>query len=151
MQDEIKLQEPFDYNTIIIYVLFIVIIVLIVSLFIKKNKKTPKEVILVHYPDLLSIKNNYLQKLDDLLNKVNSKQYKKSEAYYKLSNIIRSFIYEVTNINVLSLSLIELDNYDIPYLKELMAEYYPPEFSRVSMSDIILSIQKTKEVITKWK
>jgi len=150
MQDTIKLQENFNYNTIIIYVLLAIIIVLIVSLFIKKKEKKLNQVKLVHYPDLLTIKNNYLKKLDELLKMVNEKKYEKREAYYELSKIIRNFIYEVTNINVLTLSLNELDNYQIPYLKELMEEYYPPEFSRVSLGDILSSIQKTREVIAKW-
>ncbi len=153
MQDPVSLQEPFTYSTTIIYVLLTIIVVLIVSLFIKKRKKKEfkQEVKLVHYPDLLSIKNNYLGKLNELQNKVNNNEISNRKAYHSLSKIIRSFIFESTNINVLSLSLSEVKNYKIPYLEELMREYYTPEFSTISKGDIQTSINNAREVINKWR
>ena len=153
MQDPVSLQEPFTYSTTIIYVLLIIIVVLIVSLFIKKKEKKEikQEVKLVHYPDLLSIKNNYLGKLNELQNKINNNEISNRKAYHSLSRIIRSFIFESTNINVLPLSLEEVKNYNIPYLEELMKEYYVPEFSTISKGNINSSINKTKEVINKWR
>ena len=153
MQDPVSLQEPFTYSTTIIYILLIIIVVLIMSLFIKKREKKviKQEVKLVHYPDLLTIKNEYLGKLNELANKVNNNEVSNRKAYHSLSKIIRDFIYAATNINVLPLSLSEISKYNIPFLEELMKEYYIPEFSTISKGDINLSINKTREVINKWR
>jgi len=149
MQDPVKLQEPFTYNGTIIIVLIILIICLIVIFFYKKKDYT-NQVKLVHYPNLLTIKNKCLQELDALLYKVNNK-IDSREAYYELSKIIRNYVYSATNINVLALSKDEIDNYKIPYLKELMEEYYSPEFSLSNKGNIVESIKKTKEVVNKWR
>ncbi len=153
MQDPVSLQEPFTYSTTIIYALLIIIVVLIVSLFIKKREKKEikQEVKLVHYPDLLTIKNEYLAKLNELSTKVNNNDISNRKAYLSLSKIIREFIYAATNINVLALSLSEVSKYNVPHLEELMKEYYIPEFSTISKGDINSSINKTKEVINKWR
>ena len=150
MQDPVKLQEPFTYNSTIIFVLIILIIGLIVAFFYKK-KDHSNQVKLVHYPNLLTIKNKCLQELDALLYKVSNNNIDNREAYYELSKIIRNYVYSATNINVLALSKDEIDNYKIPYLKELMEEYYSPEFSLSNKGNILDSIKKTKEVVNKWK
>ena len=150
MQDPVKLQEPFTYNSTIIFVLIILIIGFIVAFFYKK-KDHSNQVKLVHYPNLLTIKNKCLQELDALLYKVGNNNIDNREAYYELSKIIRNYVYSATNINVLALSKDEIDNYKIPYLKELMEEYYSPEFSLSNKGNILDSIKKTKEVVNKWK
>ena len=153
MQDPVSLQEPFTYSTTIIYILLVIIVLLIISLFIKKREKKVQkvEVKLVHAPNLFVIKKTYLDKIDDLLKRVKSNNISNRKGYHELSKIIRGFVFETTNINVLSLSLKEVSNYNIPYLKDLMEEYYSPEFSRVSTSDITASIEKTREVINRWR
>ena len=150
MQDPVKLQEPFTYNGMIIIILIFLIIGLIIALFYKK-KETNDQVKLVHYPNLLTIKNKCLQELDALEYQVNNHQLDSRKAYYELSKIIRNYIYSATNINVLALSLKEIDDYKIPYLKELMEEYYSPEFSRDIQGNINESIKKTRGVVTKWR
>lgn len=150
MQDPVKLQEPFTYNGMIIIILIFLIIGLIIALFYKK-KETNNQVKLVHYPNLLTIKNKCLQELDALEYQVNNHQLDSRKAYYELSKIIRNYIYSATNINVLALSLKEIDDYKIPYLKELMEEYYSPEFSRDIQGNINESIKKTRGVVTKWR
>ncbi|MBP5684009.1 MAG: hypothetical protein J6X02_01980 [Bacilli bacterium] len=150
MQDPVKLQEPFTYNGMIIIILIFLIIGLVIALFYKK-KETNNQVKLVHYPNLLTIKNKCLQELDALEYQVNNHQLDSRKAYYELSKIIRNYIYSATNINVLALSLKEIDDYKIPYLKELMEEYYSPEFSRDIQGNINESIKKTRGVVTKWR
>ena len=153
MQDPVSLQEPFTYSTTIIYILLVIIVLLIISLFVKKREKKVQkvEVKLVPVPNLFVIKKNYLDKIDSLLNRVKNNEVTNRKGYHELSKIIRGFVFETTNINVLSLSLKEVGNYNIPYLKDLMEEYYSPEFARTSTSDIISSIEKTREVINKWR
>ncbi len=152
MQDPASLQEPFTYNGSIIILILLMIIGLLIAFFYKKKEYNNNNVpYLVHYPNLLTIKNTYLQELDQLLYKVNNHNLNNRDAYYELSMIIRNFIYLSTHINVLTLSLSELDNYNIPYLKELMSEYYTPEFSLVDSGNIINSINHAKEVIYKWR
>ena len=150
MQEPVSLQEPFTYHILIIVILLIIIILLIGSLFYKKKKIDNKEIKLVGYPSLLTIKNKYLQKLDQLSYQINNHQYDNRRSFYELSKIIRSFVYETTNINVVNLSKKEIEEYHLPYLKELMEEYYIPEFSTIDCGDINESIKKTRGVINKW-
>ena len=146
------LNGPFNYN---IYPLIIVLILLIITIVVFiyfnihiKNKKDTKPVI-VPAKDINTIKNKYLKELNDLASSIDSLKLRK--VYNRLSIIIRSFVYEATNIDVLKYSLNEIKELHIDSLTLLVTEYYEPEFSKESNSDATLSINKAKEVIDKWK
>ena len=50
-----------------------------------------------------------------------------------------------------SIMLKKIIGMNIESARELMKEYYIPEFSTISKGDINSSINKTKEVINKWR
>ena len=53
--------------------------------------------------------------------------------------------------NALRNSGIDIKSVDMPILYELVSEYYDPEFSKEAYGDIKKSINRTREVIEKWK
>ena len=150
MQLNINLNNPFYYAIypLIIVILLFVITIIVLLCFNIKCKKRDKQTITIT-KDINSIKEKYLKELDNLSNNINS--LSKRKIYNKLSIIIRKFILEITNIDVLKYSLNEIKSININSLTELVTEYYEPEFSKESNANPITSINKTKEVISKWK
>lgn len=151
MQIPTELKPMFSYSILEIIVTIIIIIVL---LFIKKHnskKEIKPNIIIPAYKDLISIKKNYLLKLKELTNNLNSNNISSRKAYQHLSSLIRNFIYETTNIKVQNYTLKEIEMIGIPILYELVNEYYDPEFAKISKGNISSSINKTRMVIEKWK
>ena len=151
MQLDTSLYGPFYYA---IYPLIIVILLIIITIIVflcfnlkKKSKKNAIPIVVIP-KDIYSIKQKYLMELDHL-SKNNT--ISKRKVFNILSNIMRRFVLEVTNIDVLKYSLEEIKVLNIPSLTSLVAEYYEPEFSEKSNGDPIASINRTKEVIQKWK
>lgn len=150
MQVQTKLKPMFSYSFLtIVFTAAIIIIIFILIKYIKK-KEIRKNVIIPTHKDLISIKKNYLLKLQELSNNLNSNNINSRKAYQNLSNIIRSFVYEATNIKVQNYTLKEIKMINIPILYELVSEYYDPEFAKISKGNISSSINKTRMVIEKW-
>lgn len=102
-------------------------------------------------PRIPHLKDRYIKKLEKLGNDVNDNSIDVKEAYYHLSKIIREFIDKSTGIKVLNLTKEEIKKIGINELSLLMEEYYPPEFSEYSDSNIANSIMRTIELIKKWE
>ena len=144
-----QLQDPFSYSIIPIVFIFIVLLSLTVYLVVtrKKSPKTKKvKVILTPNSNINNIKEKYLKEIAKVENNLISNR----KAYQELSILIRTFVYEVTNINVQSYTLSDIKFLNIQPLYELLKEYYHPEFSFDSQSDVKGSLNKTREVIVKW-
>ncbi len=152
MQVSVKLNDMFSFSFIPILILIISISIFILIMFIQNKKKKHPRLIVKQpaYKDLLNIKTKYLNELIILLNNVNNNSLTTRRAYQSLSAIIRSFVYEATNIQVTNCTLKDIATLNIPILYELVSEYYEPEFSKNTKGNIINSINKTKEVIEKW-
>ena len=147
-----ELRAPFHYE-IIIPILILVIIFFMYIFFHKlktKNKKHVSKITITKPKDLISIQNKYLNLINDLSNKYQNKQISSRHAFQSLSVLIRKFIYEVTNINVDTLTLKDIDPIEMPILYELVSDYYDPEFASISKGNIIKAIEKTRKVIEKW-
>ena len=154
MELKTELQEMFSYSFIPIIIIFIILVCLIIFtiLFIKKTKK--QNIIIkqiIPKKDINIIKNDYLSRINNLLNDINNKKVSNRKAYQQLSVLIRNFIYEATGIKVQNYSLEEIKITSIPYLYDLIYEFYDPEFNKISTSSIKDSINKTVSVIQKWK
>ena len=154
MELKTELQEMFSYSFIPIIIIFIILVCLIIFtiLFIKKTKK--QNIIIkqiIPKKDINIIKNNYLLRINNLLNDINNKKVSNRKAYQQLSVLIRNFIYEATGIKVQNYSLEEIKITSIPYLYDLIYEFYDPEFNKISTSSVKDSINKTVSVIQKWK
>lgn len=153
MQLDVNLNEPFTYSylpLIISFILLVVFIVVFILFNIKPKKKKVVEIKqeIVIPKNIYDIKNKYLKQLDEL---IKDTSLSKRKIYNKLSVIIRSFVLEATNIDVLKYTLSEIKTLNMDELTKLVTEYYEPEFSKESDADSNASIGKTREVIEKWK
>ena len=151
MQSSVEFRNPFTYTETIITVFLILIVAIVVFLIVTRKRKKKVEVVVPPKKDVNSIKKKYLEEIDNLIDDTRNNKINYRTSYTRLSKIIREFIFEVTSINVTSVSLAEVKHLNMPYLYELMKEYYVPEFAHFFKGDIENSIEKTRGVITKWK
>ena len=150
MQVQTELRPMFTYSYLIIIIPFLLGIVLFIMLILSKKEKVIKEVIIPKPADVISIKNKYLNRLQQLNASLSSNKITSRKAYQELSSLIRNFIFEVTNIQVQNYTLDEIKTVNMPVLYELVSEYYDPEFAIISKGNISSSIEKTRMVIEKW-
>lgn len=150
MQIQTELKPMFSYSFIPILIIMIVIISIIIIPKLTKKKEIKKQIVIPNHKDLMEIKKRYLSKIQELENNFNNKKITNRKAYQELSNIIRNFIFEATNIKVQNYTLKEIEKINMPILYNLVSEYYDPEFSIISEGNIISSINKTKTVIERW-
>lgn len=150
MQIQTELKPMFSYSFIPILIIMIAIISIIIIPKLTKKKEIKKQIVIPNHKDLMEIKKRYLSKIQELENNFNNKKITNRKAYQELSNIIRNFIFEATNIKVQNYTLKEIEKINMPILYDLVSEYYDPEFSIISEGNIISSINKTKTVIERW-
>ena len=150
MQIQTELKPMFSYSFIPILIIMIAIISIIIIPKLTKKKEIKKQIVIPNHKDLMEIKKRYLSKIQELENNFNNKKITNRKAYQELSNIIRNFIFEATNIKVQNYTLKEIEKISMPILYDLVSEYYDPEFSIISEGNIISSINKTKTVIERW-
>lgn len=158
MQTSINLQNPYNYTIIpLLIVLFAIGIVTLYVYLSKKLKKTPileqpeiKAIPEKNIKNIPAIKDKYLKQLDSIEYRYSSNMIGLRTAYQLVSQSIRLFIFEVTDISTQNYSLEEIKRLNIPYLYELIAEYYQPEFDKQSKGDLKKSIKKARNVILLW-
>lgn len=157
MQTTVNLQEPFTYSSVILIIIISIIIVFTVYLiYSKKRKKIEKEENVKVIPkknikNIPVIKSKYLQQLNSIENNYNNKKIEIRTAYQLISEAIRLFVFEVTDIETQNYSLAEIKKINIPELYNLIEEYYEPEFASKSVGDFVSSINKARRVINEWK
>ena len=150
MQVLTELKSMFSYSIVPIIVLLFLIIIIIIILKLINKIKLKKQVVIPNHKELIDIKKRYLLRIQELENNLSNNSISSRKAYQSLSNLIRTFIYEATNIKVQNYTLKEINTLNMPILSDLVTEYYDPEFSVISKGNIISSINKTKGVIEKW-
>ncbi len=150
MQVLTELKSMFSYSIVPIIVLLFLIIIIIIILKLINKIELKKQVVIPNHKELIDIKQRYLLRIQELENNLNNNSISSRKAYQSLSNLIRTFIYEATNIKVQNYTLKEINTLNMPILSDLVTEYYDPEFSVISKGNIISSINKTKGVIEKW-
>ena len=148
MQSTVRFRPPFSYSIFLLILLILIIAGILLKLFLPKREKKKK---IVLNKDLYSVKQDYIKLIDLLEMDYKNNRTTTKEAYARLSKIIRSFIEEVTGLNVKSISLSEVKRYNLPYLEDLMREYYVPEFACNDEGNIEKSLSKTREVIKIWR
>ena len=153
MQWGVELTDPYSYSVIgLLLLIFITVIVLIIvgkKIYDKTRPKTIKVVVKV--VDRNRIRLEYVDKLNDLLNRVNNKKINTRKAYNELSILIREFIFKISRVNLMKYTLNDFQKLNNKVLYELIKEYYEPEFSKEGTGDIVSSIEKTRKVIQEWK
>jgi len=151
MQTGVELQEPFSYSLIPIILLFLILFLpFIIRLFKKYFIKNNSNYVVNNYSDLNVIKLKYLNKLDELERMLDSNNITNRKAFQELSLLIRSFIKEITGLDVTTCVLSDIRKMNIPVVYELIEEYYSPEFAKISKGNIRSSISKTRGVIYRW-
>lgn len=158
MQTTINLQEPFTYSIIpLIIILFLTLSITYYLIYSRKRKEKVKEVeseVKViperNIKNVPVIKSKYLSQLDSIEYKYNNQMIELRKAYQLISEAIRLFVFEITDITTQNYSLLEIKKLNIPNLYELIKEYYEPEFASKSIGDFNSSINKARRVINEW-
>lgn len=158
MQTSINLQDPFTYSSIpliITITLVIIFTIYFIYLRIVKSKEILEEVEIKEIPEkniknIPVIKSKYLAQLDAIEYKYENKMIELRKAYQLISESMRLFVFEITDITTQNYSLAEIRKLNIPNLYELIEEYYEPEFASKSVGDLQNSINKARRVINQW-
>jgi hypothetical protein len=154
MQTSVSLQEPYSFSIVPIIVLIIIASALVfVLLFLKKNKNEKSEVKAIpqkNIKNIPAIKNKHLRELEAIEYQYKNNKLELRKAYQLISENVRLFVFEVTDITTQNYSLTEIKKLNIPNLYETIAEYYEPEFSKKPSGDFINSVQKAKTIIQKF-
>ena len=158
MQTSINLQEPFAYS--IIPVIITICLILIETYYLiytkkKKEKNRIDEVKVKAIPEkniknIPVIKEKYLNQLDTIEYRYTNNMIELRKAYQMISEAVRLFVFEITDITTQNYSLAEIKKLNIPILYELIKEYYEPEFASKSVGDFTTSINKARRVINEW-
>ncbi len=157
MQTSINLQEPFSYSLIPLFIAIFLCVIIFYFLKKKKTKTIEKEKVSEvkaipekNIKNIPVIKNKYLKELDTIEYRYKNDMIEIRKAYQMISEAIRLFVFEVTDITTQNYSLAEIKRLNIPVLYELIEEYYEPEFASKSIGDFGTSISKARRVINEW-
>ncbi len=164
MVTSVKLQSPFEYSWWV-YLIFAGLLILALVLvilgiarimpYLKKEKKIPSVARKVAMtPGLLqALKEQYVTRVQALVGLYRDGKVGKRDGYQQLSYVIRSFVHEVTGINVENYTKSEVKAMGIRNLDILMEEYYVPEFAedeRGRDKDLEKSCNTAMGVIRSW-
>ncbi len=158
MQTSINLQDPLTYSIIplIISVCLVVATVIYIIYLSKTKEKTEieeidvKEIPEKNIKNIPAIKGKYLDQLESIEYKYENNMIELRRAYQMISEAIRLFVFEITDITTQNYSLTEIKKLNMPQLYELIKEYYEPEFASKSVGDFKASIIKARRVINEW-
>ena len=156
MQTSINLQDPFKYSIIPLMIMLLVFIIFTLYFLLtrknvtKKINKEIKEIPEKNIKDIPVIKNKYQKELDSIEYKYNNQMIELRKAYQLISEAVRLFVFEVTDITTQNYTLSEIKKMGIPDLYELIKEYYEPEFASKPVGDFKNSIDKARSVISQW-
>ena len=123
---------------------------------LRKQKAAPRPAArkIAMSPDMIyRVKNQYIGRVQALLNNYTQNKVDKREGYQQLSALIRGFVHEVTGINVENFTLREVKAFGIKKLDTLMEEYYVPEFAedeKAQDKDFLQSCNRAMGVIKAW-
>lgn len=158
MQTSINLQEPFTYS--VIPLIIVIILTLLESYYLIYLKKKKQDIEVEEHEvkaipeknikNIPVIKGKYLNELDSIQYKYMNQMIELRKAYQLISEAMRLFVFEITDITTQNYSLKEIKKLDIPILYELIKEYYEPEFASKSVGDFNSSINKARRVIKEW-
>ena len=163
MVTTVELQDPFEYSWwvyVIAAVILAAALALLIYVFSRVIKalrvKRPVPPVARHIrltPERLAkLKQQYIAQVHDIMVAFTAGRIDKRDGYQKLSAVIRSFVHEVTGINVENYTR-EVKAMGIRMLDTLMEEYYVPEFAedeRGKDKDLVKSCQTAMGVIRSW-
>jgi len=158
MQTSISLQDLYGYSVVPLLILFIVFSVMTGYIIFQKNnkekaknhKKEPPSIPEKNIKNIPAIKNKYIEKINEIDNKYKNGKISLRKAYQEISEAVRFFIFEVTDISTQNFSLSEIKNVNVPGLYDLIEEYYEPEFASKTNGDFDNAISKARRIINEW-
>ena len=151
MQTSINLQGPFTYSIVpLIIVITLVVIETCYLIELKIEEIEVKGIPEKNIKNIPVIKQKYLKQLETIEYKYTSQMIELRTAYQLISEAIRLFVFEITDITTQNYSLAEIKRLNIPDLYELIEEYYEPEFASKSIGDFKSAINKARRVINEW-
>ena len=156
MQTSINLQEPFAYSIIPVIITICLTLIETYYLIYTKKKKEKNRIDAVkaipekNIKNIPVIKGKYLNQLDTIEYRYTNNMIELRKAYQMISETVRLFVFEITDITTQNYSLAEIKKLNIPILYELIKEYYEPEFASKSVGDFTTSINKARRVINEW-
>lgn len=164
METEVTLQPPFEYPTWMI-VLPLVLLVAVIAANVmlrlilpgklrkgqKVGRKTDEQPQVAPYFDINEAKWRHMSQLDALRAACLSGQVDRRVAHEEISRVARSFVHEVTKVDVRDWTLEEIRHSPYASLAELIDICYEPEFAEHSDTDPIRSIDHAKAVIWSWR
>lgn len=158
MQTSINLQELYKYSLgplLFFLFIFITMTCYIVWRKIGKKKKIDKKVEVQVIPEkniknIPVIKNKYIEQLNRIKNDYENEKINLRKAYQQISEAVRFFVFEVTDITTQNFSLAEIKKAEIPGLYDLIEEYYEPEFASKSVGDFDDAINKARRIVNEW-
>lgn len=158
MKTSVELQDTYSYMILwlIAAAVLVAAAVVIFVLYRRRYKRMIKEgrfprIVPPSASDIKVIRMKYLRQMDDLYFDYKNNKTDTRNGYRKLSKIIRMFVYEATKIRVQDFTLSEISMLNMPALTSLVSEYYEPEFAKDSKADILISMNRTRDVIEKWR
>ena len=160
MQTSINLQNMYNYSVwplLLVFLIFAIMTIGLIVILVKKNKRQ----VAVKKPDVKKIqqkdiknipviKSKYIKKLNGIESKFKDKKIDLRKAYQEISETVRLFVFEVTDITTQNFSLSEIKKANIPGLYELIEEYYEPEFAEKSVGDFDDAINKARRIVSEW-
>lgn len=160
MQTSINLQKLYNYSVwplLLFFFIFVIMTVSLIVILLKKNKKNTvvkkpviKEIPEKNIKNVPVIKDKYISKLNEIEKKHKEEKIDLRKAYQQISETVRLFVFEVTDISTQNFSLSEIKKANIPGLYELIEEYYEPEFAKKSIGDFDDAINKARRIVSEW-
>lgn len=158
MQTSIDLQKLYNYSIwplLLFLLIFIIMSFVLLFKLLKNNKKVEKKPIIKEIPEkniknIQAIKNKYINKLNEIESRYKTGKIDLRKAYQQISEEVRFFVFEVTDITTQNFSLSEIKEANIPGLYELIEEYYEPEFASKSVGDFDDAINKARRIVSEW-
>ena len=158
MQTTVSLQDPYTYTIIPLILTLCLTMASTFYLLLTRKKSDKNEVEKVEIKEIpekniknmVAIKGKYLKQLESIEYKYNQQMIELRKAYQLISEAIRMFVFESTDITTQNYSLAEIKRLNIPNLYELIKEYYEPEFASKSVGDFNSSINKARRIINEW-
>ena len=159
MQTSINLQDSFIYLLIPLIVAIIISVGFTTYLIYTKKKRNKikqemeriKAIPEKNVKNIPVIKNKYLEELNVIEDKYTNSKISLRETYNLISETIRLFVFEVTDITIQNYSLEEIRKIIIPELYILIQGYYEPEFAYKIDGDFKSCVNKAREIVNEWK
>lgn len=165
MRLHVGLQDLFSYTLLPVYIIIalmlIPLIIWLAKLLIKLLSNIPdnqdqsaEEESQIHKPvrvrDANAIKNKYIRRVDILYKAYNQNKISERDFYGDLSNLIRSFVFEMTGVETHKYTLMEIRQMNMPGLEKMINDYYTPEFARDSHGNPETAALEARKAIERW-